>query len=146
MGGAEKVLLALHDLFPQAPIYTSIYEPRRVDRRFRSMDIRTSFMQRLPYVKRHHQPFLPMYPYAFERMDLRAYDLVVSDSSAFAKGIVTRPEALHICYCHTPMRWAWNYEEYVEREDLGALSRLALAPTIMFLRQWDYVTAARVDY
>jgi glycosyltransferase involved in cell wall biosynthesis len=146
MGGAEKVLLSLHELFPQAPIYTSIYEPRRVDRRFRSMDIRTSFMQRLPYVKSHHQPFLPMYPYAFERLDLRAYDLVISDSSAFAKGIVTRPEALHISYCHTPMRWAWNYEEYVERERLGRLARMMLTPFITWLRTWDYVTAGRVDY
>jgi glycosyltransferase involved in cell wall biosynthesis len=146
MGGAEKVLLALHDLFPQAPIYTSMYAPNRVDRRFREMDIRTTFMQRLPLVKAHHQPFLPLYPLAFEHLDLRAYDLVISDSSAFAKGVVTRPEALHICYCHTPMRWAWNYHEYVEQERLGGLSRLALAPALMLLRQWDYVSAARVDY
>jgi len=146
MGGAEKVLLTLHDVFPQAPIYTSIYDARRVDRRFRTMDIRTSFMQRMPLVKRHHQPFLPLYPQAFERMDLRAYDLVISDSSAFAKGIVTRPEALHICYCHTPMRWAWNYEEYVERERLGRVARTVLPPFVTWLRQWDYATAARVDY
>ncbi|MGH2514546.1 MAG: glycosyltransferase, partial [Ktedonobacterales bacterium] len=146
MGGAEKVLLTLHDLFPQAPIYTSIYDPKRVDRRFRTMDIRTSFMQRLPLVKRHHQPFLPLYPQAFERMDLRAYDLVISDSSAFAKGIVTRPEALHICYCYTPMRWAWNYEEYVERERLGRIARTLLPPFVTWLRQWDYATAGRVDY
>ncbi len=73
-----------------------------------------------PFVKRHHQPFLPLYPFAIESMDLREYDLVISDSSAFAKGVVTRADALHICYCHTPMRWAWNFEEYVERERLGA--------------------------
>ncbi len=146
MGGAEYVALALHNLFPQAPMYTSMYAPAQVDPRFRAIDIRTSFMQRLPFVKRHHQPFLPLYPFAFEAMDLRAYDLVISDSSAFAKGIVTRPDALHICYCHTPMRWAWNYEEYVERERLGRLARLALPPVIVFLRQWDYATAARVDH
>ncbi len=146
MGGAEKVLLTLHELFPQAPIYTSIYAPDRVDKRFRTMDIRTSFMQRLPFVKKHHQPFLPLFPFAFEQLDLRAYDLVISDSSAFAKGIVTRPEALHICYCHTPMRWAWNYEEYVERERLGRVARTVLPPVVAMLRQWDYATAARVDY
>ncbi len=146
MGGAEKVLLALHELYPQAPIYTSIYEPRRMDPRFRKMDIRTSFMQRMPLVRQHHQPFLPLYPYAFERLDLRAYDLVISDSSAFAKGVVTRPEALHICYCHTPMRWAWNYEEYVERERLGGLARSVLPFFVTWLRTWDYATAARVDY
>jgi glycosyltransferase involved in cell wall biosynthesis len=146
MGGAERVLLALHDLYPQAPIYTSIYDRHRVDQRFRQMDIRTSFMQRLPFVRTHHQPFLPMYPFVFERMDLRDYDLVISDSSAFAKGVVTRPEALHVSYCHTPMRWAWSYEEYVERERLGPVTRMALPPFVAWLRNWDYATAARVDY
>jgi glycosyltransferase involved in cell wall biosynthesis len=146
MGGAEKLLLSLHDLFPTAPVYTSIYARGRVDPRFRQMDIRTGFMQRLPLVKKHHQPFLPLFPLAFEQMDLRAYDLIISDSSAFAKGIVTRPEALHICYCHTPMRWAWNYEDYVERERLGRVARMILAPTIAVLREWDYTTSARVDY
>ncbi|HEY1388774.1 MAG TPA: glycosyltransferase [Ktedonobacterales bacterium] len=145
MGGAERVLLALHSLYPQAPIYTAIYDAERVDSRFRSMDIRTSFMQRLPFVKRHHQPFLPLYPFAFEWMDLREYDLVISDSSAFAKGVVTRADALHVCYCHTPMRWAWNFEEYIERERLGRVSRAMLLPVITWLRQWDYAAAARVD-
>ena len=83
MGGAERVLLALHSLYPQAPIYTAIYDAELVDSQFRSMDIRTSFMQRLPFVKHHHQPFLPLYPFAFEWMDLREYDLIISDSSAF---------------------------------------------------------------
>lgn len=146
MGGAEKVLLTLHDLFPQAPIYTSIFDPKRMDARFRGLDIRTSFMQRLPGIKRRHQQYLPIYPFAFERLDLRQFDLVISDSSAFAKGIVTRPDALHICYCYTPMRWAWNYEEYVEREQLGRGARTLLPPFIAWLRQWDYATAARVDY
>lgn len=145
MGGGEKTLLALTKIYPNAPIYTSIYEPSRVDHDFRSLDIRTSFMQRLPFVKRHHQPFLPLYPFAVESFDLRGYDLVVSDSSAFAKGIVTRPETLHICYCHTPMRWAWNFEDYIERERIGGLGRMALAPFITWLRLWDYASAARVD-
>ena len=146
MGGAEKVLLALHELFPQAPIYTSIYDAPRMSRRFREMEIHTSFMQGLPLVRRHHQPFLPLYPFAFERMDLRAFDLVISDSSAFAKGVLTRPDAVHISYCHTPMRWAWNYEEYVERERLGRLARTVLPPFVTWLRSWDYTTAARVDH
>ena len=146
MGGAEKVLLALHDIYPDAPIYTSIFDPSTVDDRFRHMDIRTSFMQRLPLVKNHHQPFLPLYPHAFERMDLREYDLVISDSSAFAKSVVTLPRTLHICYCHTPMRWAWNYEEYVERERLGKAARSVLPLLVKSLRSWDVVTSNRVDY
>ncbi|HEX8981485.1 MAG TPA: glycosyltransferase [Ktedonobacterales bacterium] len=145
MGGAEKTLLALARIFPGAPIYTSIYDPSRVDKAFQSLEIHTSFMQGMPFVKRHHQPFLPLYPYAMESFDLREFDLVLSDSSAFAKGIVTRPETLHICYCHTPMRWAWNFEDYIEREHIGGLARMGLAPFINWLRMWDYASAARVD-
>jgi glycosyltransferase involved in cell wall biosynthesis len=146
MGGAERVVLALHEIFPDAPLYTSIYDPRRVDPAFRLMDIRTSFMQRFPLVTSHHQPYLPFYPYAMESLDLRGYDLVLSSSSAFAKGVITRPETLHICYCHTPMRWCWNYAEYVERERLGRLTRKVLPLFISRLRLWDQVSAARVDH
>ncbi len=146
MGGAERVLLALHELFPDAPIYTSIYNPAAVDPAFATMDVRVSFLQRIPFARRHNRWLLPLYPYAFDALDLRGYDLVISDSSAFAKGVVTRPDALHICYCHTPMRWAWSYEDYVEREHLGRLSRMLLRPLVSKLRLWDYAGAARVDY
>ncbi len=146
MGGAERMLLAMARMFPNAPIFTAIYDPKSVDPAFRSLDIRTSFMQRLPFVKRHHQPYLPFYPLAFEQFDLSAYDLVISDSSAFAKGVITRPDALHINYCHTPMRFAWNFENYLARERVGGLSRVALAPIMNWLRIWDVTSAARVDY
>jgi glycosyltransferase involved in cell wall biosynthesis len=146
MGGADKMLLTFHELFPQAPIYTSIYNPKTMDPRFRQMDIRTSFMQRLPFAIKHHQPYLAVYPFAFESMDLREFDLVISNSWAYAKGVVTRPDALHICYCQTPMRWAWRYEDYVEREDLGGVARKILPFVVSWLRSWDYTTAARVDY
>jgi glycosyltransferase involved in cell wall biosynthesis len=145
MGGAERVVMALHEIFPDAPIYTSIYDPQRVDPAFQKMDIRTSFMQKLPLVTKHHQPFLPLYPFAMENLDLRGYDLVLSSSSAFGKGALTRPETMHICYCHTPMRWCWNYEEYVEREQLGRVSRSLLPFLITGLRVWDQTSAMRVD-
>ena len=146
MGGAERVVLAFHELFPDAPLYTSIYDPRRVDPAFQKMDIRTSFMQKMPLVKKHHQPFLPFYPFAMERLDLRGYDLVLSSSSAFGKGVITKPETMHICYCHTPMRWCWNYDEYVEREQLGKLSRSILPYLITWMRIWDQTSAMRVDH
>src|SRR5260370_13037924 len=146
MGGAERVVLAFHEIFPDAPIYTSIYDPGRVDAAFQRMNIRTSFMQKLPLVKKHHQPFLPLYPFAMERLDLRGYDLVLSSSSAFGKGVITRPETMHICYCHTPMRWCWNYDEYVEREQLGRISRSILPFLITGLRVWDQASAMRVDH
>ncbi len=146
MGGAERVVMAFHQLFPDAPIYTSIYDPQRVDPVFHSMDIRTSFMQKLPMVTKHHQPYLPFYPFAMEHLDLRGYDLVLSSSSAFGKGVITRPETLHICYCHTPMRWCWNYREYVEREQLGRVARSVLPLLITALRIWDQTSAMRVDH
>jgi glycosyltransferase involved in cell wall biosynthesis len=146
MGGAERVVIAFHQMFPDAPIYTSIYDPQRVDPVFQEMDIRTSFMQKFPLVTRHHQPYLPFYPFAMESLDLRDYDLVLSSSSAFGKGVITRPETMHICYCHTPMRWCWNYREYVEREQLGAMARRVLPFLITGLRMWDQVSAMRVDH
>jgi glycosyltransferase involved in cell wall biosynthesis len=146
MGGAERVVLALHEIFPDAPLYTSIYDPKRVDTAFQKIDVRTTFMQKLPLVKKHHQPFLPLYPFAMERLDLRGYDLVLSSSSAFGKGVITRPETMHICYCHTPMRWCWNYDEYVERERLGRISRSVLPFLMTGLRVWDQMSATRVDH
>ena len=146
MGGAERVVLALHEIFPDAPIYTSIYDPQRVDPAFQKMDIRTSFMQKFPGVTKHHQPYLPFYPFAMESLDLRGYDLVLSSSSAFGKGVITRPETMHICYCHTPMRWCWNYDEYVEREQLGGTARKVLPFLITGLRIWDQTSAMRVDH
>ncbi len=146
MGGAERVVMAFHEIFPDAPVYTSIYDPQRVDPAFQKMDIRTSFMQKLPLVTRHHQPYLPFYPFAMENLDLRGYDLVLSSSSAFGKGVITRPETLHICYCHTPMRWCWNYDEYVEREHLGKVARSVLPLMITGLRIWDQTSAMRVDH
>jgi glycosyltransferase involved in cell wall biosynthesis len=111
----------------------------------RGLDVRTSFMQRLPLVRRHHQPFLMLYPLAFESFDLTGFDVVISNSSAFCKGVVTHPGTLHICYCLTPMRWVWNYHAYVDRERLGFLARLALPAAISQLRAWDVATAQNVD-
>ncbi|MEO7020362.1 MAG: glycosyltransferase [Ktedonobacteraceae bacterium] len=146
MGGAERVVLALHELFPDAPLYTSIYDPKRVDPAFQKMDIRTSFMQKFPFIMKHHQPYLPFYPSAMESLDLRGYDLILSSSSAFGKGVIVKPGTLHICYCHTPMRWCWNYHEYVEREQLGGMARRILPFMMTWLRVWDQASAARVDH
>jgi glycosyltransferase involved in cell wall biosynthesis len=144
-GGAERVLEELHGLFPSAPVYTSMYWPEKMSATIRGLDVRTSFMQRLPLVTRNHQPFLLLYPLAFESFDLTGYDVVISNSSAFCKGVVTTPGTLHICYCLTPMRWVWNYHAYVERERLGTAARLVLPAAISQLRSWDVATAQNVD-
>lgn len=135
----------LHALFPDAPVYTSMYWPEKMSPTIRGMDVRTSYMQRLPLVLKKHQPYLLLYPSAFESHDLSGYDLVISNSSAFCKGVITGPHTLHLCYCLTPMRWVWNYRAYVEREDLNPLVRAALPPAISQLRAWDVATAQNVD-
>lgn len=145
-GGAERVLESLHQLYPDAPIYTSMYDPTRLPAFYRDYDIRTSFMQRLPGVTSHHQAYLPFYPFAFEGLDFSGFDVVISNSSGFCKGIVTAPETVHICYCLTPMRWAWRYEDYVEREQFGRLARLALPSAMTALRIWDVTSSQRVDH
>jgi glycosyltransferase involved in cell wall biosynthesis len=144
-GGAERVLEHLHSLYPDAPIYTSMYAPKLMPRAYRSWDIRTSFMQRFPFVTTRHQSYLMAYPIAFESFDLSEYDVVISNSSAFCKGVVTGPNTLHISYCLTPMRWVWNYRAYVERERLGGVARILLPPLISYLRIWDAGASSRVD-
>ena len=144
MGGAEGVLEVFHDLYPRAPIYTSIYAPERMPPAYRGWDIRTTFMQRLPGAAAHHQAYLPLYPLAFGSLDLTAYDLVISNASAFAKGVRTRPGAVHLCYCLTPTRFLWMYREYVQRENLGRLPRAVLPPLISLLKVADKRAAAGV--
>lgn len=145
-GGAEKVLEVVHDMYPSAPVYTSIYDPDALPDFYREWDIRTSFLNRWPLAKKHHQPFLPLYPYAFEYLDLRAFDVVLNVTSAFAHGIITSPDTLHICYCLTPARFLWDYETYVQREGLGKLAQAILPLLVTRLRQWDRLAADRVDH
>jgi hypothetical protein len=143
LGGAERVVGTLHKLFPQAPIYTTILDRSRLWDSLRDAEIRTSWMQKLPALDRHFKAYLPLYPLAIESLDLRAYDLVISSSSAWAKAVITRPDAVHLCYCHTPMRFAWDYQRYVEREQFGPLVRTALPAVVSWLKAWDLKTARR---
>ncbi len=145
-GGAERVLEALCELYPDAPIYTSIYEPSLVHHRFDHRVVHTSFMQNLPSVMTHHQLYLMFYPYAFESFDLSEYDLVVSSSSAFAKGVITGPNTLHVCYCHTPARFLWLYEDYAKRERLSRGARRLLPFFLNHVRLWDVISAQRPDF
>src|ERR1044071_6144171 len=114
MGGAEKVVEVLHQMFPQAPIFTSAYDPDAMPAYYRTWDICPSFMQKLPFKQKLHRLALPLYPMAFESFDLSEYDLVISSSSAFAKGVITQPHTVHLCYTHTPMRYAWAARTYLK--------------------------------
>ncbi|MBI3958448.1 MAG: glycosyltransferase, partial [Chloroflexi bacterium] len=149
MGGAENVLEELVDLFPGAPVYTSMYDPAKMPAAYRRWDIRTSFMQRLPGYSDHHQAWLPVYPLAFARTDLSDYDLVLSNKSGFCHGVCTQKgsrKAVHVCYCLTPTRFLWLYEQYREREQIGGIVNAALQPALLLLRRWDWAAAQRVDH
>ncbi len=142
-GGAERVVGTLHTMFPSAPIFTTILDRASLWDVLRDADIRTSWMQKLPLLKRHFKAYLLFYPGAIERFDLREYDLVISSSSAFGKAAITRPDACHICYCHTPMRFVWDYERYMEREQYGSPVRAVLVPVLRRFRAWDVKTSSR---
>jgi len=144
-GGAERVLEVLHDMYPDAPLYTSIYRPEALPAAYRTWDIRPSFLNRVPLVSRYPQGFLPLFPLGFESLDLRGYDVVLSVTSAFGHGVITPAETCHVCYCLTPARFLWSYHSYIEREGLGRLARLALPPFLSALRQWDRAASDRVD-
>lgn len=145
-GGAEKVLRAFQELYPDAPIYTLVYDARRANPSFRKKDIRPSFIQKMPFGVRKYRWYLPLMPTAVERLDLSAYDVVLSSASAFAKGVLTLPKTLHICYCHSPTRYLWS-DTYQYLADLvmpGLMKRL-LPPLLTKLRVWDRLAADRVD-
>lgn len=144
-GGAERVLEVVHDMYPQAPIYTSIYRPAALPEHYCSWDIRPSFLNALPLITHKQQLLLPLYPLAFESLDLRGYDVVLSITSAFGHGVLTSEKTQHVCYCLTPTRFLWNPYGYIEREGLGPLTRLLLQPFLTRLRQWDRLAAERVD-
>ena len=143
-GGAENVLEVLVEMFPQAPIYTSMYWPQAMPPFYRQWDIRTSWLDRLPLIKAHHQPFLPFYPLAFQGFDLSGYDLVLSNKSGFCHGVRTSPATTHICYCLTPTRYLWDFEGYIAQEGRGPLARLLVPPLLEPLRRWDLAAAERV--
>ncbi len=145
MGGAEYVLEVIHELFPEAPIYTSIYWRERMPPAYRQWDIRTSFLDRWPLVKKNHQPFLPFYPLAFEQFDLSGYDLVISIKSGFCHGVITPPTTRHLCYCLTTTRYLWSYAHYRAREGIGRVADWVLRPFLTYLRLWDRAAADRVD-
>jgi glycosyltransferase involved in cell wall biosynthesis len=107
--------------------------------------VTTTFIQKLPQAKKRYQSYLPLMPMALEQLDLREYDLVISSESGPAKGVLTRPDAVHICYCHTPMRYVWDmYHDYLGTA--GRLKRMLMLPIIHYLKLWDFATAARVDH
>jgi glycosyltransferase involved in cell wall biosynthesis len=146
MRGGEKVLEAFCERFPDAPVYTIVHRPGSVSRAIESHPIHTSFVQRLPLGVRSYQRYLPFLPAAIERFDLRGYDLVLSTSHCVAKGARVHPGSLHLCYCHTPMRYVWAaYEEYFGDDRLPAPASWLMPLVATYLRTWDVASCTRVD-
>ncbi|WP_346666767.1 glycosyltransferase [uncultured Desulfovibrio sp.] len=144
MGGGEKVLEAICRLYPEADIYTHVLRPENLPPELRRHAIRTTFINALPGSARHYQKYLPLMPLALEQLDLTGYDLVISSESGPAKGVITRPDALHLCYCHSPMRYLWdNWPVY--QANAGRFTRLCSRFLLPRLRQWDVLSAMRVD-
>lgn len=144
MRGGERVVERFLRLFPGADLFTHVYAPDRMSAAIRRANVRTSFIDRLPFSKQLYQYYLPLMPTALEELDLRDYDLVISSESGPAKGVITRPDSLHVCYCHSPMRYLWDhYQGY--KQEAGLLARMAMPFMYHRLRQWDVSSSALVD-
>jgi len=140
-GGAERVFLNLRKIFPKAEIFTLLYNKEKMGKYFPNIKIHTSFLQDFPFAKKHHRILAPLMPSAVESLDLRNFDLIISSSSAFIKGLVLRPKTIHICYCHNSSRFLWDCAFQYE-------TRYSFLKKILFhyLRLWDRAAANRVDY
>lgn len=145
MRGGEKVLEELCALYPQADIYTHVMRPEALSNVLRAHRIQETFIARIPGARRHYQKLLPLMPMALEALDLSGYDLVISSEAGPAKGVITDPDCLHLCYCHSPMRYIWD-QSHIYRGNAGRITR-ALMPMLSHrLRQWDMASASRVDH
>lgn len=142
-GGAEKVLEAMHEVWPDAPTYTLFFDKKRFPH-FAKKTIYTSFLESFPGVRNHYQWLLPLMPTATEQYDLREYDVVLSNASAFCKGVLTKPGTVHLSYCHTPTRYLWSdAHQYLKDTRVPFFAQLALQPLLSLLRAWDYLAAQR---
>lgn len=145
MRGGERVLEALCEMFPEADIFTHVYSPECMSPTIRRHTVKTSFIARLPRAATKYQTYLPLMPLALEQLDLREYELVISSESGPAKGVIVRPDAVHVCYCHSPMRYVWDmYHDY--RNAAGMLTKLLMPLVAHYLRIWDVSSSARVDH
>src|SRR5271168_1708251 len=137
MGGAERVAEELARMLPSASLYSTVAMPHLMPPGLAGRQVETSWMQHLPSMQRHYRLYFLLYPLAVRSLDLSRFDLVISSSSGYAKGVRTNRNALHVCYCHTPMRWAWSFASYSSQETQGAARRLLLPPMMRALRKWD---------
>src|SRR5665213_220674 len=143
-GGSEQVVLELLEMFPQAELFTSIYDPSPWPQSLTERPVHVSFLNRIPGARRHYPKLLPLMNRAFRSFDLSGFDLVLSSNHACAKNVRTPPGALHVCYCHTPMRYAWE-EGFLDGEEVGRATRMLLPVLLRRLRRQDLAGSAGPD-
>lgn len=144
-GGGSKVVGVIASIFPQADIFTLFYKPEKVPRNIRNKILHTSFLHRIPFIERLYRPLLPLYPLAVESLDMRGYNIVISCDASVMKGVLVDQDALHLCYCHTPTRYAWDLHRTFA-EQTSFLTRPIFWLTSHYLRLWDFSAAQRVDH
>lgn len=145
MRGGEKVIEALLDIYPDADIFTHVINPEKISDKIKKRVVQTTFIQKLPKATTLYQSYLPLMPYALEQLDLTQYDLIISSESGPAKGVLTSPDSLHICYCHSPMRYLWDmYHEY--RQNASFIKKWLMPFFSHSVRQWDLASSFRVDH
>ena len=146
MGGAEKVAEVLYEMLPGAELFATVALPEKMPPALRGVPVHTSWMQHLPRMRDLYRLYFPLYPFAVSSLDFSDYDLVFSSSSGYVKGVRANPEALHVCYCHTPMRWVWSFDSYSARESFGSGLKALLPTVIHNLRRWDEGAARQPDH
>jgi glycosyltransferase involved in cell wall biosynthesis len=145
-GGAERVTEAIHQALPEADLCTTLAVPEKISPYLRSLEPKTTWMQALPGKSTHFRHYFLLYPLAVESARVEEYDLVVSSCCGYAKGVKRGPDAVHVCYCHNPMRWVWRFPEYVAREKFGKVTKSTLQLLVQGLKQWEMRAATRPDH
>ncbi|MBI3671388.1 glycosyltransferase [Candidatus Azambacteria bacterium] len=146
-GGAERVLEAFCEIYPDAPIYTLLYDEKLVREKFPGRKVYASFLQNVPFARKRHRSFLVLMPLAIEQFDLSGYDLVISDTASYAKGVITLPSTKHICYCHTPTRYAWDdSHKYIRDFPFPGFIKKFIPYFMTYIRTWDFQASQRPDF
>lgn len=146
LGGAEKVAEELYKMLPSADLYATVALRDKMPKSIQDVAITTSWMQHLPQMRKLYRIYFPLYPFGVSSLDLSRYELVVSSSSGYVKGVRVAPDAIHVCYCHTPMRWVWRFDSYSSRESFGGGVQALLPSFIRRLKTWDEAASRQPDH
>lgn len=146
LGGAEKVAEEIYAMFPGADMFATVALPDRLPPKLQGVNVQTSWMQHLPKINELYRLYFLLYPFAVNSLKLTNYDLVISSSSGYVKAVRAHPSATHVCYCHTPMRWVWSFDNYSSRESFGSVVRGVVGALLRGLRRWDEGAARQPDH